>query len=253
MDTELSPESDWKYAALSLMLMGVTWELVSAYLASSTLPSPQAVMHFVMRESESGELQHHLGMTLGRMSAGFIIAMLAGTVTGMILGRRPIINRMLESLLVLLLNLPALVTILLCYVWLGLNETAALTAVVMNKIPNVVVSIREGARVLDPELLEMARVYQFGRWRTWRHVIMPQMAPFMMAASRNGMALVWKIVLVVELLGRSNGVGYKLNIYFQMFDVTGILGYTLCFVAIIQLIELLVIQPLETRINQWRS
>lgn len=171
----------------------------------------------------------------------------------MVMGRSPLFNRLFESPLILLLNLPALVTILLCYVWIGLNESAALTAVIINKIPNVVVGIREGARALDPKLLEMARSYQFSFWMVQRHVVFPQMAPFIMATCRNGLALVWKIVLVVELLGRSSGVGYKLNIYFQMFEVAGILAYTLCFVAIIQLIELLVIKPLDSQIQRWRQ
>ena len=57
------------------------------------------------------------------------------------------------------LNLPALV-IILAYVWFGLNEAAAIGAVALNKIPNVVVTVREGARALDPGLDEMARAYR---------------------------------------------------------------------------------------------
>ena len=72
------------------------------------------------------------------------------------------------------------------------------------------------------------------RWRALRHVILPQLTPYLFAAARSGLALIWKIVLVVELLGRSNGVGFQIQIYFQLFDVTLILAYTLAFILVAQ-------------------
>jgi NitT/TauT family transport system permease protein len=98
----------------------------------------------------------------------------------------------------------------------------------------------------------MAEVYRFGRRRTLRHVILPQLAPFFFAAVRSGLALVWKIVLVVELLGRSNGVGYEINVAFQLFDVSLILAYAIAFIVVVQVIEVGILQPLEARAEQWR-
>jgi NitT/TauT family transport system permease protein len=144
------------------------------------------------------------------------------------------------------------VVIILCYVWFGLTEVAAITAVAVNKIPNVAVTIREGARALDRDLLDMAQVYRFGWWRRLRHVVLPQLAPFFIAASRSGLALVWKIVLVVELIGRSNGVGFELHTAFQLFDVATILAYALVFTALVQAIELGIMQPWERALNRWR-
>ena len=90
------------------------------------------------------------------------------------------------------------------------------------------------------------------RGRRLRHVILPQLYPYLAGAARSGLALIWKIVLVVELLGRSNGVGFQLGVYFQLFDVAGILAYALSFIVVVQLIEWGVLQPLERRVSQWR-
>ena len=73
-----------------------------------------------------------------------------------------------------------------------------------------------------------------------------------MSSARSGLSLIWKIVLVVELLGRSEGVGFKLFGFFQFFDITGILEYTFFFVAIILLIEFLFVRPVENRLTEWR-
>jgi NitT/TauT family transport system permease protein len=74
----------------------------------------------------------------------------------------------------------------------------------------------------------------------------------MAAAARSGLALVWKIVLVVELLGRSSGVGFQLHTYFQLFDVAGILAYAIFFIAVVQVIEMTLLQPWEAAANRWR-
>jgi NitT/TauT family transport system permease protein len=81
----------------------------------------------------------------------------------------------------------------------------------------------------------------------------PQLIPYLAAAGRSGLSITWKIVLVVELLGRPNGVGYELNLFFQNFDVTGILAYGLTFAALMLLVEGTMLQPLERRLNAWRA
>jgi NitT/TauT family transport system permease protein len=145
-----------------------------------------------------------------------------------------------------------LVVIILAYVWVGLVEAAVILAVSVNKIPNVVVTMREGARSLDPDILEMAQSFRLSRGRNLRHVVLPQLYPFMAASARSGLALIWKIVLVAELLGRSDGIGFQLNLFFQLFDVAGILAYAFAFIIVVQILEVGVLQPIERRVNRWR-
>lgn len=203
-------------------------------------------------ELKSGQLAYHLGVTLLRLAASFTISMLLGCAIGMALGRNKKLDVFFDNWLVIFLNVPALVTIILCYVWFGLVESAAILAVVINKLPNVIVTIREGARALDQDLLDMARCYRFSRRKTLVHVIWPQLHPFVMGATRTGLALIWKIILVVELLGRNNGIGFQLHLFFQLFDVASILAYTIAFVAVIQLIEFSVLKPLDRKSQRWR-
>ncbi|MES9894069.1 MAG: ABC transporter permease subunit [Candidatus Thiodiazotropha endolucinida] len=82
---------------------------------------------------------------------------------------------------------------------------------------------------------------------------MPQLYPYLITAARSGLSLIWKIVLVVELLGRSDGVGFQLSTFFQFFDITSILAYTLAFVFVIYSIESLLMRPLENYLSRWRS
>lgn len=237
---------------LSLLVFLAVWQGLAVYLSSNTLPIPEAVAKVFWTGCVTGQLPFHLGVTLLRLIVSFSIAMLLGCAIGIALGRNKKLDAFFDNWLVIFLNIPALVAIILCYVWFGLVESAAILAVVINKLPNVVVTIREGTRALDQDLLDMARCYHFSRRKTLAHVIWPQLHPFIMGATRSGLALIWKIILVVELLGRSNGMGYQLHLFFQLFDVASILAYTVAFVAVIQLIEVIILKPLDKKALRWR-
>ena len=92
-----------------------------------------------------------------------------------------------------------------------------------------------------------------GRVARIMHVDLPQLAPFVAAAARSGIAVIWKIVLVVELLGRSNGVGFQIHLYFQLFDVGMVLVYAFSFIAVMLVGEWCLLQPWERSSRRWRQ
>ena len=241
-------------SAASVTLLVLAW-IFAAWVSDdqSLLPYPDQVIYILFKEIVSGELWVHLSATLARVAAAFVLAMSIGCALGILAGRKPAFNVWADPWIIIFLNLPALVIIVLCYLWIGLSEVAAIIAVAVNKIPMIVVMMREGARALSPALDDMARVFRIPRLKTWRHVIAPQLAPYFAASARAGLALIWKIVLVVEFLGRSNGIGFQIHLYFQLFEVGYILAYALSFIAFMLLIEYLLIQPLEKSASKWRQ
>ena len=239
-------------AALSLCLFIFLWQGLASLLNTSTLPPPIVVLDILLDEIKSGQLLHHLSATMSRLAFSFSIAMLLGCAIGISLGLNKSLDHFFDTWLLIFLNIPALVTIILCYVWFGLTETAAILAVVINKLPNVIVTLREGTKALDKDLFAMAKCYRFTKLKTLLHVILPQLHPFIMAATRSGLALIWKIILVVEMLGRSDGMGYQLHLFFQLFDVASILAYTIAFIVVIQAIEWLILKPLDKHAIRWR-
>lgn len=241
------------WGVLSLLLLGLAWALGAWSVAEPGLfPGPGAVAGTLWDEAARGPLLSHLAATLARVAVSFVIALSIGSAIGIALGTSRRVNALADPLLVIALNLPALVTIALCYIWIGLTEAAAITAVALNKIPLVATQMREGARALDPELDDLARAYRFGRWRRLIHVTLPQLAPHFASAGRSGLALIWKIVLVVEFLGRSNGIGFQIHTYFQLFDVARVLAYAFSFIAVMLAVEAFALQPWQRFASRWR-
>jgi NitT/TauT family transport system permease protein len=237
---------------LSVALFIVTWWILALIMGSSKLPPPPEVLRATITEAKSGALLFNLAVTLARVALSFLLAMTLGTVIGYWMGRVRLADRLGDPWLIILLNLPALVVIVLAYIWAGLTEAAAIAAIAINKLPTAVVTLREGTRALDPALDEMARIFAFSPGKTFRHVILPQLAPYIAVAARSGLALIWKIVLVAEFLGRPNGVGFEIGVAFQLFDIPLLLAYSLSFAAIVFLIETMFVQPFEVRLSRWR-
>ncbi len=239
--------------AISLMALVGVWVMAASLTADPmVLPYPTEVLSVIAEHAQSGKLWFHMGATLKRVLMAFALAMVGGGLLGLLLGQSERLNLWLDPWVTVLLNVPALVIIVLCYLWIGLNEVAAIFAVALNKFAMVTVTIREGVRALDKGVGEMAQIYRMPLISRLRHVVWPQLGPFVAASTRNGLAVIWKIVLVVEFLGRSNGVGFQVHLYFQLFDTATVLAYALSFTALMLVIEYAIVQRWERSATAWR-
>jgi len=248
----LSSDRGASVELLSLPLLLAVWQVFAWLFPSRLFPGPLDVGLSLVKHATEGRLLADLGKTLARASIAFVIAMAAGTALGILLGRVRLLDRLFGTWLVVGLNLPAIVIAIVLYIWLGLTEFALIFAVVLNKAPLVTATIREGVRSFAREYEELAKAFRMPFGRQLRLIYVPQLMPFVLAAARTGLSLVWKIVLVFEVLGSDGGVGYRVSILFQFFDVKGILAYTTAFILVVLAFEYGVMRPAERRILRWR-
>jgi NitT/TauT family transport system permease protein len=169
------------------------------------------------------------------------------------MGRSHTFDRLFSAWVVVGLNVPAIVIAIVLYIWLGLTEFALILAVVLNKLPLVIATIREGVRSFDPAYDDLGRAFRMPLSRRMRLIFLPQLMPFVLAAARTGLSLIWKIVLVFEVLGSDGGVGFRISVFFQFFDIRGILAYTSAFIFVVFAFEYLVLRPLERSVLKWRQ
>jgi NitT/TauT family transport system permease protein len=237
---------------ISIFFFVILWQALSIAINSSVFPTVIDILTNLFEHLLSGELIHHLLITLYRVFIAFVISMLLGVTFGILMGLYKKIDDIFDFLLILGLNIPALVTIIICYIWFGLSDFSALLAVIINKVPIIIVNIREGTRAIEQKYTQLAKVYKLSKIDTVKKVYLPQIYPYMMASTRLSLSLIWKIVLVVELLGRSDGVGFQISMFFQLFDITSILAYSFAFIFIILLVEIIILKPIESSVGRWK-
>ncbi|MFO7266049.1 MAG: ABC transporter permease subunit [Limnochordales bacterium] len=240
-------------AIVSVLSIAAVWMLVSHVLSPAVFPGPKETLQFLWQEWQRGRLWRHVSVTMERVLLSFAISMTAGVIAGILMGTLRWAERLGSAWLLTGLSIPRVVPIVVAYILIGLNDTAAVVAIVLVVAPSVVTQIQEGARALDQKLIQMAHAFRLSRWALLRHVVAPQLFPYIAGTARSAMSLAWKMVVFAELVGRSSGVGYQISFFFQMFDMRGILAYGLVMVVILAAIDRLMMRAWDWYAFRWRS
>uniref|UniRef100_UPI003561EF5C ABC transporter permease n=1 Tax=Methyloceanibacter sp. TaxID=1965321 RepID=UPI003561EF5C len=80
----------------SVAIFLLTWFIAAEVAQSRLLPGPGAVLTYIYEETVHGDLLFELGITLWRVVAAFVIAMVIGSALGLLMGQIPAVNRVLD-------------------------------------------------------------------------------------------------------------------------------------------------------------
>lgn len=239
---------------ISVIGVVVFWGLV-AFLwplaISSPLETGLALWELVAEETSL--VVENVTASLIRILIGFVVSLSLGALIGLTMGMSSQYEDYLYIIVLIGMMIPSLSWAIITLVVLGLSETAIISAIILTTTPFITVTIWEGVKDIDRDLLEMAEVYDFSRRDRLRHVITPQTAPYVFSGARYGLGLCWKITVIVELLGASNGIGYQLNVAFNYFDLKLVFAWTLLLIIIMVFIEYGIIRTISKRVFAWRD
>lgn len=258
--TETSGRRSWvpwlKYSVLPplafYVLVIVGWELMARWFHSPLVPGVVEIGGEVKRIVGSGAAFLQIGITLERILLGSFGAFVIAVVLGIAAARNRILEAFFEPGIILGLNIPGLVWALLCVIWFGVSWRTPVVALALGVAPALTVSVIQGMRAVDYSLIEMVHVFRIGTWARIRHLWLPAMLPFLLSGARVGFSLAWKVIVLVEILGLSNGVGYQLNSEFSEQNVAGVLAWTIVFGIVMAIIEYGIVKTLERRLTRWR-
>ncbi|MFD2419679.1 ABC transporter permease [Amycolatopsis pigmentata] len=238
--------------ALSVVLLVLIWQVIALFMEPTIVPSPGTVFAQMARNLGEGNTYQQLGVTMVRVVGGMLIAVCAGIAIGLIMGLSKLGEDLLDTWVLIFFTIPAIVYGILCILWFGLNDLAAIIAVGVGATPAIAINIWQGTKAIDRDLIHMGKAFRFSRRSILFRVVVPQLIPYILAALRYALGLSWKIVTIVELLGLSSGVGYTLNYWFGNFDMVQVLAWTLLFTVALLIAEFAILKPVEARLTRWR-
>jgi NitT/TauT family transport system permease protein len=242
----------WLPSALFCVCLLAGWEVMARVTASPLVPNVQEIAGEVWRLLASGFALRQIGITLGRILAGFSVAFVISLVVGIAAGRSPAFHRFCDPAIILGLTVPGLVWALLCVIWFGVSLATPVVAIALGVAPVMILNVLQGMRAVDSEIVEMAHVFKLSTRDRLLHIWIPSLVPHLIGGARVGLSLGWKVIVLVELFGLSNGVGYQLNSEFSSQNVAGVLAWTIVFWVVMVVIEYGILQSLERRFSVWR-
>ncbi len=240
-----------RYASSAIILF-VLWYALSYQVTTDVVPTPHQTVRVLFKSLDDGYIWSDLRVSFIRISVSFLVSLSVGVAAGFALGRIRWIEEIFGSWVTVAATIPSLLVVVVVYLSVGLNDRAAVLGAAFIVAPIVIYNIWQGMKTLDPELSEMARVFNVPRRTAFRWVFLPQTYPFVFASARQGLALTWKIMIFVELVGRSSGVGYRINFWYRLFNMERALSAALLFVVIMLLVELVLVRRLERYLFRWR-
>jgi len=232
-------------------LVGIWWT-VCFFFPPTLLPRPLDTFAEVAAIVGTGNFFDEMASTLRRVLVGFGFAMIVSIPLGILMGTLRTLESFFEPPVILGLTMPGLIWAVLMIMFFGLNETSAYAAVAITIMPMLAISIWQGTKSIDKDLIDMSKVFHASPWSKIVDVILPQLISHILAAIRYGLGLAWKVVVVVEMFGLSNGVGYQVVRGFNVFSMKTVLAWAISFLVVMIVIEFGMIGWLERAVTRWR-
>ncbi|MFL5073111.1 MAG: ABC transporter permease [Xanthobacteraceae bacterium] len=192
----------------------IAWELFVRWrgIAPIYLPAPSAIAVYLWRMLVDGSMEYHLGVTLLRIFAGFLLAAIAGVSLGLLMGMSRIVARVADAWIAALYPLPKISLIPLLIIWLGTGEAYRIVISAITAFFPIVISTYSGIRQVDPGLLKAARDLGASARQIQLKIVVPAAMPSILAGLQLGMGVTIILIVAAEMIGGSSqsGMGYLL-------------------------------------------
>ncbi len=233
-------------------LVVVVWWAASLSLPVYIMPSPARVFGRIIELTSSGNLPYNLFVTLGRVLAGFAIAVAIGVPGGILLGSNRRLGAFFEPILPVMNTVSSAIWAIFAIIWFGLSPLTPIFVVLMTALPLIITNVWQGTQAVNAEFVELAQALRLSRAKTLVKIYLPSILPYFFSGARLAFSFGWRVSLVAETLGASSGVGYRLRQASDLIQTDQVFAWTIVQIAIMLVIEVGLLQPAEQYLFRWR-
>jgi sulfonate transport system permease protein len=235
------------------VLILLLWQLAAeaGLISTRMLAPPSAIARAAWVLIASGELAHHLLVSLQRVAIGLGIAIAAGTSFGLVAGLSRLGEDAIDATLQMLRALPFLALVPLLILWLGIGEATKIALVALGATFPIYLTLFGGIRGTDPKLLEAGQILGLSRTEKILHIVLPAALPQALVGLRYALGTAWLSLVVGEQINATAGIGFLVMDAREFLRtdiiVVGLMVYALLGLGADQLVRML-----ERRALAWR-
>ena len=238
--------------ALVGTILGVWWVLALG-VPHYILPGPVRVWTALTQISSNGDLWSNLGITLGRVGAGFILATAIGLPLGIVFGANRRLGEFFEPVIPVMNTVSSAIWAIFAIIWFGVSNATTIFVVFMTAMPLIITNVWQGTRTVNADFIELAHVLRMPSWKVMVKIYLPTILPHFFSGARLAFGFGWRVSLVAETLGSSSGVGYRLRQAADLIQTDQVFAWTLTLVVMMAALEMGVLRPLEDHLFRWKK
>jgi sulfonate transport system permease protein len=235
-------------------LLVVLWQIFSSigWISDRTLPAPLTVIEAAVRLTRSGELLQHIADSTVRALLGLGIGGGIGLLLGFLNGISRVAEKLLDSTVQMLRNIPHLALIPLAIMWFGIGEESKLFLVALGVFFPVYLNTFHGIRHIDPGLIEVGKIYQLTPGYFFWHILLPNALPSILIGLRYALGIMWLTLIVAETISFDSGIGYMAMNAREFMQMDVVVLSILLYALLGKAADLLA-KMLENRCLKWRE
>lgn len=250
-------KSKWLISLTGVLLpiaIIIIWQTLSGLklISPQLFPSPLNIVKEFLGMVQSGELLHHLKISVQRAAFGFLLGGSLGLVTGLLVGLKKNAEHVLDPSLQMLRTVPHLAITPLFILWFGFGEVSKVLLISLGAFFPLYVNTFLGVRNVDAKLFEVAKVLEFNRLKQITKLVIPSALPNVLLGLRLSLGVAWLGLVVAELMGSSEGIGYMIQDARQ-FSRTSAVFVGIIIFAVVGKFADSVVRLLEERLLKWRD
>jgi len=255
--TSVRGPNRWLRAAAGLLLpvgflVAVEVLVRAGLIEARFLPAPSELAQTLAELARGGELAAHIGISVARVLAGFVIGSMLALLLGALVGLNRRAEALLDPTLQALRAIPSLAWVPLLLLWLGIDELPKITLIAIGAFFPVYLGITSGIRDVDRKLVEVGAMAGLGRIAQVRRIFLPASLPALMTGLRGGLGLAWMFLVAAELIASTRGLGYLLSDGRETSRADVVLA-SIVLLALLGKLGDSVLQTIERRALAWRD
>lgn len=253
--SQATTRSIWTLLAQRLFLAVVfiaLWALVASRMPAFVLPGPSKVWDAMLTLFGTATFLHDVGMTMYRVVMGFLLATLVGTPLGLALGSNRTLAQFFEPLLSVTNTVSSAIWAVFAIIWFGISNATTIFVVFMTAMPLILTNVWQGSKNVDKQHIDLARSFRMSRAQILRKIYLPSILPYFFSGARLAFGFGWRVSLVAETLGSSDGIGYRLRQAADLVQTDQVFAWTLTLVLLMLALEGGLLKPMERRLFRWK-
>lgn len=232
------------------LCMNLVWYIVYLLMNHSILPSPGSV-YIAMFQLEGREVLLNVGYSLVRIFEGVLLALFIGLLIGLLMGRSPLWNKLLDPVVYLTYPIPKIALLPVVMLFFGLGETSKVLMIMLILLFQIIISVRDGVKAIPENTYDVLTSIGAGTVQKFWNVTLPGALSVILSTIRISLGTAISVLFFTEIYGTEHGMGYFIMDAWLRLDYPEMYAGIMLF-SLVGFVLFLLVDLLDYKFMKWR-